>query len=280
MKKKWISEKIDSLDTEKDFAQIVDLMMNWRDNSPFLHHTLYTIAFIRQVADPEVADIVYRNGGGRIIKAAYERANETMQFFGNWYKNGPDSANGMGSIEKMNAIHKNFNISNQQYLYTLATLVVLGNRFKKLVGLKENPANEKKAFTEFWKVVGRRMHLTEIPETYEEFDTFYDEYEKANFNPSEVGLHCCEALIDEFTSRWFADKPKSGRRFLLAHFDDTLRAIYPLEYPNKLVSFMLRKMTFMMGWYGKNFKKDAQKPQFVEDSFTITKKQQSQTHKA
>jgi hypothetical protein len=276
MKRKWISEKIESLNPEQEYAQAVDILMNWRDNNPFLQHLIYTMAFIRQVSDPEIAEIVYRNGEGRIIKSAYERANETLHFFGNWYRNGPNSEKGIESINKMNAIHKNFNISNPQYIYTLATILVYPNQIRDLVGLKQRSDNEKKILTNFWKAVGQRMHLVDLPKSYQEFTTYYTEYEKQNFRFSEAGLACCQALIDEFATRWFTKNPAKGVRFLLAHFDDNLKSIFPLDYPNSLVTFFLRKMTYLMGWYANNFKADAQKPQYVEDSFDFKKTHHSQ----
>jgi hypothetical protein len=138
-----------------------------------------------------------------------------------------------------------------------------------MVGLKHRSNHEKKILTNFWKAVGQRMHLTDLPKNYQDFAAYYEEYEKANFKFSEAGLACCRVLINEFATRWFADNPVKGERFLLAHFDDSLKAIYPLKYPNSLLTFALRKMTYMMGWYAKNFKADAQKAEYVEDAFKI-----------
>lgn len=264
---KRISEKIASLDPESDYAQIVDLMANWQDSLPFLHHMVYTLGFIRQVADPDIAETIYNNGAGKIFKSVYARGNEALQFFGNWYKNGPESEKGIQSIGLMNKIHEQFEITNEQYLYTLATAAVSADHYRKLVGLKENTQNEKIAFAKFWKEVGKKMNLRDIPQSYIEFDSYYEQYEKKHFKRSNLGLLCCEIMVEDFSGRWFKTYPKLGRKFLLAHFDEELQEVYPLDYPGEVLTKLVRKTSWFLGWYIKHFQTSPKKARYVENYF-------------
>jgi hypothetical protein len=264
---KTTSEKIALLNPESDYAQIVDLMANWKDSLPFLHHMVYTLGFIRQVADSEIAEIIYNKGAGKIFTSVYTRGNEALQFFGNWYKNGPESEKGIQSIERMNHIHEQFPITNEQYLYTLATAAVSADHYRTLVGLKENTPNEKIAFAKFWREVGLKMNLKDIPESYGEFDSYYKQYEKKHFKKSELGQRSCEIMVDDFSTRWFKNYPKFGRKFLLAHFDTELKKIYSLNYPSKIFTTLIRLTSRCLGWYSKHIKTSAQKARYVENSF-------------
>lgn len=265
--RKWIKKEIKALHSEDDYAKIVDILMNWRDKNPFSHHLLYTLIFLRQIADPTIASIVYRAGAGRIIKATAVRADKTMHFVGGWFRHGPESEKGKASIEKLNTIHKQFSITNEQYLYTLSTFLLVPDRFRRNLGLLPRSQHENNAMTKFRKVVGSMMNISEIPDSWMAFNKFYDDYEKTHFQYSDDGMKCAKVLVDEFVNPWFKTKPKVGRRSLLANFDSSLRTVLPFNYPNKITSFLLRRY---VGWGGalkKLNKADASKPLYVEDMF-------------
>ncbi|MBL0745496.1 oxygenase MpaB family protein [Chryseolinea lacunae] len=266
-KHRWIDKKISTLHAEHDNAQIVDLLMNWRDRNPFVHHLLYTIGFARQLADPGIAAVIYRAGAGRMIKAGPERTDETLHFFGQWFRYGPHSEEGRASIEKLNNIHRHFTISNPQFLYTLTTLCVYGDRFLRSIGLSSKSEHEKQALAIFWRDVGALMKLEDVPQDWNAFLSYYDDYEKAHFKPSDAGMQCCKVLIDDFVRRWFSNDPEKGRTFLLAHFDSRLRKVFPLKYPHAVQSFFLRKSTGLVALYKRFKKPDAKEPRYVEDSF-------------
>lgn len=263
----WIDQELATLNPDLDHARMVDLMLNWRDSEPFLHHLIYTLGFARQVADPGIAAIVERQGAGALIRATRERGNETLRFFGAWWRHGPDSAKGRESIERLNAIHGRFQISNEQYLYTLATLVVLPGHLYALIGAPQRPPHERQALVRFWQRVGQAMHLHDIPADAEAFEQYFDRHERANFRPSPQGQLCMKHLVDDFVQRWYADRPALGRSVLLALCDERLRQVFDFDYPGPLLT-RWRRLGLLMQGLRKRLLPQPRTPQYVDDAFT------------
>ncbi len=54
----------------------------------------------------------------------------------------------------------------------------------------------------FWREVGKRMHIQDIPETYEEFERYNLDYERQHFRYSDTNRRTGEATRDMLLS-WF-----------------------------------------------------------------------------
>lgn len=263
----WINTELKSLDPAVDYARMVDLILNWRETNPFLHHLLYTLGFIKQVADPKIAQIIHRAGAGSIVRATAQRGDETLRFFGTWWRYGPDSEKGRESIVRLNAIHSRFPITNEQYLYTLATLVVLPDEVYARISAPQRPDFERKAMVKFWQQVGREMNLVAIPEDYQAFEKYYADYEASRFAKSEAGQVCAEYLLTDFVQRWFPNNESKGRRMLLSLFDERLKGLFEFEYPGGTVTTLTRWEYFVQGSFQK-LRAHPKSPVYVVDSFS------------
>jgi hypothetical protein len=61
---------------------------------------------------------------------------------------------------------------------------------------------EKLASFYFWREIGQRMHIQNIPPTYEEFERYNLDYERQHFRYSDTNRRVGEATRDLFLS-WF-----------------------------------------------------------------------------
>ena len=118
----WARRRIRGLDPERDYREINHLAFEVRYATPIFTHTLFSIAFARQAAVPSIARTLYRGGRGASITATRKRSDDTLLFFGEFYRHG-DSPAGRAVADQLNAIHSRFPISNDEHLYTLATLM-------------------------------------------------------------------------------------------------------------------------------------------------------------
>jgi hypothetical protein len=264
--RRWIDHEVARLDPDKDYARIVDLVINWRDSDPLFVHLLYCFSFIRQVADPDMAAIVNRGGKGKLVTASARRANDTLHHFGLWWQHGLNSQITRDSVARMNAMHGRFPITNEQFLYTLATVVLIADDIRRLVGLPPRPAREMAALVRFWQEAAGAMGLRDIPEDHAAFVRFRDSYESRHFRPSPEGQACAEALVDDFATRWFADNPARGRTLALALFDDRLKAVFRFDYPGPVKTRLVRGALYLKG-VAARYRRQPATPRNVAESF-------------
>src|SRR4051794_33334091 len=80
---------------------------------------------------------------------------------------GYDSDRGRRALERMNHIHERFRIANSDFLYVLTTFIFEPIRWNERFGWRPMAANERLALFHFWREVGLRMKIRDIPEDYD-----------------------------------------------------------------------------------------------------------------
>lgn len=137
------------------------------------------IAVLKTFCVPRIASLLRQTGEFEL--RPQKRYDDTSLILGNILKWGYDSPKGQAAIAQMNRIHQRFHIYNEDFLYVLSTLIYEPVRWNQLFGWRPFTETEKQALFEFWRVVGQRMGLEEIPATYETFHNFNRAYEAEHF---------------------------------------------------------------------------------------------------
>lgn len=237
----WARKKIKALNAESDFHEITHLAFEVRYASPIFTHTLFSIAFARQAAIPSIAIVLFQNGNGAIIKNPRKRNNDTLLFFGEFFKQGFNQS-GIATVQQLNRIHAHFPITNEQNLYTLATLMCEPARMSIfLTGKNIFTKKENRAVFLFWKKIGTLMQIQNITENENEMFQFYQEFERKNFAYSTEGKAIVEKLADEFAARWYPQTLKTiGRMVYFSLFDEHLLSSFGLQKPPFFISMPVR----------------------------------------
>jgi ER-bound oxygenase mpaB/B'/Rubber oxygenase, catalytic domain len=81
----------------------------------------------------------------------------------------------------MNKIHGFYNIENDDFLFVLSTFIFLPIQWIDAYGWRKITENERQALFYFFKEVGERMNIKNIPHSLSEFKKFIHEYEDKNF---------------------------------------------------------------------------------------------------
>ncbi|KZS96448.1 hypothetical protein SISNIDRAFT_451185 [Sistotremastrum niveocremeum HHB9708] len=89
------------------------------------------------------------------------------------------------AIARLNWIHGHYNISNDDYLYTLSLFIFEAIRWTERYEWRPLSGIEKLAVFETWVEVGKRMGIEDIPVSYHEFYDWAHNYEEMNMVPSE-----------------------------------------------------------------------------------------------
>jgi hypothetical protein len=214
---RWARDEIAALDPVADARRITELSFEVRVGSPLLIHAMFSLAFARQVAVPEIAEVLYRDGRGLIMRNPRKRNNDTLVRFGQLI-GGDESA-----IARIQQAHSPYPITNDLNLYTLATLAceprrIAGDYFSD---------TEIRAHYEFWAQVGRALGIEGIPPDPEAFMAFYTDFEARRYAPTPAGRAVTRSLADEFASRWFpARSAPVARDLFFSLFDERLQGIH------------------------------------------------------
>ncbi|AZG43817.1 oxygenase MpaB family protein [Gordonia insulae] len=215
-----VSRQIARLDPVVDADEIARLSLVTLHGNPALTYALFTVAFMKQVAVPTMARILYRRGGGDIMAFPAQRNDDTLLFFGQLLDHGPTSPTGRAWIERLNQIHAHFPIRNDDSLYTLSTLALDPHQITSDIAHSPFTPTELEAQWHFWRSVAELQGLHSLPETREALHGWAQSYEQREFAPTSEGRAVARSLIDTFAERVLP-------RHLRQYADQIISAVCP-----------------------------------------------------
>jgi hypothetical protein len=187
-------KEIQNLDPRRDNQRIVFLSCCYDfsfDNTRALEFALF-----RTFVVPSIGALLDRTE--EFGQRTQKRYDDTDLIVSEIIEHGYDSERGSGAIARMNQIHGRFKISNADFLYVLSTFVFEPIRWNRRFGWRPLCETERLAMFYFWCEVGRRMHLGEIPEEYDEFEKYNQDYERAHFGSSAPSRRVASAVMRMF----------------------------------------------------------------------------------
>ncbi|WNG42821.1 DUF2236 domain-containing protein [Archangium minus] len=221
--RRTILERIQRLDPERDAQRI--LFLSWYHDFPWDSRKALEFALFRTFAVPSISGLL--DFSGEFVQRAQKRYDDTELLIAEFVEHGYDNERGRRAIRRMNQIHHRFLISNEDYLYVLSTFVFEPRRWIDRFGWRPYSEHERLANWFFWRNVGRMMNIHDIPSTYEAFERFNVEYERAHFRYSESNRHIGEATRELFLS-WYLPRPlrQLGQPAVHALLDEPLREAF------------------------------------------------------
>ena len=187
------------------------------------------LALFRTFAVPSVAAVL--DSTGEFGRAAQKRYDDTDLILSTIVEAGYDSDEGKRAIRQMNTIHGRFEISNEDFLYVLSSFVFEPIRWNARFGWRPLIEAEKLATFEFWRKVGRRMAIKDIPESYAELQRYNEDYERRHFRRTEQAERVGQATRDMFLA-WSPGLPKRfGARAIYALMDEPLLDAFGFPRP-------------------------------------------------
>jgi hypothetical protein len=233
MNRKKILKRINSLDPVKDHMEIIHL--STLHEFPLQTARSLEFALFRTFAVPSIGSLLDKSG--EFGKRPQKRYDDTDLILSEIIEHGYDSERGIAAINRLNTIHQRFRISNEDFLYVLSTFVVEPTRWLDRFGYRTTTRNEKIAAHTFWKIVGEKMHIKNIPATYDELEAFNIQYEQQYFAFHEGSRKVADATVNLFLG-WYMPRFmwSVGRPFMIAVLDEPLRKAFRYDKPNVLVN--------------------------------------------
>lgn len=221
-------QEILTLDPVRDHQRIMFLMA--AHEFPFDLVRSLEFALFRTFAVPSIGSLLDRTG--EFNQRAQKRYDDTDLIMSQIYEFGYDSEHGRRAIERMNSLHGRFKIANDDFRYVLSTFIFEPIRWIDRFGWRSMVEQERLGLFYFWREVGKRMNIQDIPESFAEYEQFNVEYEQSRFRYSDASRRTAEATRNLFLS-WLLPKPlwKLGEPFVYALMDDKLCAAFGFPPP-------------------------------------------------
>ncbi|KAF9582079.1 hypothetical protein BGW38_000673 [Lunasporangiospora selenospora] len=169
------------------------------------------------------------------------------------------------ALERINFIHSHYNIQQNDYLYNLSLFVIEPWRwvdryeFRKMTDLEKNvciafswldetPAILLASDSAVWTKTGRGMGIQNIPESFDEFVRWSDDYAQKHmvYAPSNkvIGLATLEliiCLLPNFTYPLL-------RKMVISQLDPSVRAASGFQEPPKWATMFTRSIVVLRKW--------------------------------
>ncbi|MEV0401405.1 oxygenase MpaB family protein [Actinoallomurus sp. NPDC050550] len=212
--------QIQALDPERDYQDIFRISAEYE--FPWDLQRSLELALFRTFAVPSIGELLDHTG--EFARKGQKRYDDTVALLYEMTQDGGlDAERGRAALRRMNRIHGRYSISNDDFLYVLATFVVVPVRWISEYGWRPYSRHEVRAATNTFRHIGRLMGLKEIPETYREFADLLDRFEQKNYAFSDANHQVAEATIAIFEG-WFPRFLRPlARRGLLSVTDAPLR---------------------------------------------------------
>lgn len=149
------------------------------------------LAFYRTFAVPRIAELLVQTG--EIQGQPHKRSMDTGLFMYELIEAGYDSDRGRRVVSALNRMHRRWPIAAEDYLYVLMTFIVVPTRWLESYGPRPLTDAETTAVTVFYRELGRRMNIDDLPATYAEAEAIFDRYERQNVRYSDAGKALMQA---------------------------------------------------------------------------------------
>lgn len=225
----WLRE-IQTLDPERDCRRIVflDTFLEF----PFDTTRALELAFFKTFASPAIAELL--DSTGEFTLRGQKRYDDTDLLISAFSEEGWDGPLGRRALRRMNQLHGRFEIANEDFLYVLSAMVLEPIRWNERFGRRRFVEAERQAQYCFWREIGRRMAIREIPGSLAELERLNVEYERTRFAPTAAGRRLAHAQRDVFLA-WFPWLPRRlGARAISALLEEQVLDVLGLVRPTRV----------------------------------------------
>lgn len=191
-----VLQQILALDPVADHQRI--MFLSCRCDFPFDTTRSLELALFRTFVVPSIGGLLDHTG--EFGKRTQKRYDDTDLILSEIVEYGYDSDRGARAIARMNELHGRFKISNADFLYVLSTFVFEPIRWNVRFGWRPMRLQERLAMFYFWREVGRRMGIRDLPAGYDEFEALNQAYEAEHFRLNAASRRVADATLQMFAS--------------------------------------------------------------------------------
>ncbi len=218
---------IQRLDPERDFLEIYRLTVTYE--FPWDVTRALELALYRTYAVPSIGRLLDETA--ELTERSQKRYDDTALLLDTVVEHGFDTDEGRTAVRRINQMHRSYDISNDDMRYVLCTFVVTPKRWLDDFGWRRLCCHERAAFAAYYRTLGARMGIKDVPETYEDFERTLDAYEDEHFGWDEGARRVSDATLALMASWYPAPLAPMVRGASLALLDDSLLKAFRYRRP-------------------------------------------------
>lgn len=190
--------RISALDPVRDHEEILRISAGLE--FPWDYQKSLEMALFRTYCVPTISGLLERTG--EFERRPQKRYDDTAVLMAELVEHGYDSPRGREALRVVNRQHGRYDISNDDMLYVLSTFIYDPIEWLSQHGWRPLTHNERLAGFHFYRAVGARMGIREIPADYDEFLAFKTAYEREHFVFAPSNRRIGQYTLDLFCS-WY-----------------------------------------------------------------------------
>ncbi|GAB2554762.1 oxygenase MpaB family protein [Spirosoma areae] len=193
-----VRRELQSLDPVGDHQRMVHLLTAYE--FPFDITRALELALFHTYASPRVSGLLAQTG--EFERHGQKRYDDTSRLISEFMESGYDSDKGGRAIAHMNHIHGHYRIDNADFLFVLATFVFYPIDWIHRYGWRQLTPSEELAVFYFFREVGRRMNLRDLPDSMAGLRAFTNAYEDRYFRYTDSNRKIADATVT-IVQGWF-----------------------------------------------------------------------------
>ncbi len=190
----------------------------------------YELALLKTFAVPSSSHLLAATG--EFLERTAKRHDDTVAVIATLGLEGYDSPQGREALRAMNRAHRGHAIPADEYRYTLSLFVLEPLRWNERFGWRPLSEVERQAGFHFWREVGRRMGIPDLPPSLTAMEAQSRSFEerKVRFDP--VNRKLLDVTIDRVLARSLPGPLRRlGAGAVHVLFDDATRAAFGVRPP-------------------------------------------------
>lgn len=239
------SAEIADLDPATDYERIAFLLTY--QVFPWDIERSLELALFNTYAIPSISGLLARTG--EFVARARKRYDDTVLILAEIGENGLDSSRGQAALDRMNAMHGRFRISNEDYLYVLSTFILNPIDWLADHGRRPMTTHEQAAWFNSYAALARAMAITDIPADVDAMRQYRERFEAERmvFAPSNriVADATLDLLLSMYVPRWIN---WLGRPIVLCLCHDRLIAAIGRNAPPAWLKAVVGRAMRLRAW--------------------------------
>ena len=234
--------KLSQLNIEEHYQTIVKYLAD--HDAPLDYLISGELAQIQTFAIPSISKLLqqtkqYQNNG-------LKRLDDTRAILTECMTDSVESSRGQHMVKHLNWIHSHYEISNDDYLYTLALFIIEPVRWMETFGYRPLTDREKYAGYLAFKSLGQAMGIQDIPESRDQFVAWYQNYRSQHMLYHPDNKKVTDALIGGMKEMFpFIIRPLVRPVILTLINDPELLAATGQKEPAYIVQKIIRAIMFI-----------------------------------
>jgi hypothetical protein len=193
----WL-RRIERLDPVADHHEIYRISAGFE--FPWDYTKALEFALFRTYCVPSISALL--DATGEFAVRPQQRYDDTALLMAEIAEHGYDSPRGRAALRVVNRAHGRYAIGNDDMLYVLATFVYDPIDWIDRFGWRRLHEHERLAAFHYFRAVGSRMGIKDIPEDFAAFRRFKADYELRHFRFSATNQRVGQATLALFCS-WY-----------------------------------------------------------------------------